>query len=177
VCSSPATQSTWKLLKATPHTPVEDFQVLEQTSSPSSVLAAAYISSMFSGYPDLCHQFPWSAELQRIGLCGASTFVINPELSKLFYGMTMHVLRGLGCKDLRMPAKLEMLIFLSLGVLKSERRILPRRTPIRQTSRIQQSGPSRGLKGTSAHPRVGKMRTEKMGWMGRMTTKMFEGGE
>lgn len=36
-------------------------------------LAAAYISSTFSGYPDLCLQFPWSAEPQRIGVCGVST--------------------------------------------------------------------------------------------------------
>ncbi|KIK00211.1 hypothetical protein K443DRAFT_666475 [Laccaria amethystina LaAM-08-1] len=57
-CSGRHTCRTWKLLKATPDTPVEDFQELEQTSSPNLV------SSMSRGYPDLCPQFPWSAKLK-----------------------------------------------------------------------------------------------------------------
>ncbi|KIK00207.1 hypothetical protein K443DRAFT_7864 [Laccaria amethystina LaAM-08-1] len=128
---------------------------------------------MFSGYPDLSsRQSPWSAELQRIEVCGAPTFVINSELYKLFYNMTTLLLRSLGCKDLRMPAKLEMFIFPALHVLKSKRRLLPRRTPIRQTSRIQQWGPNHGLKGTSSHKEfLGvEMWTEKMGWTRRMMT-------
>ena len=73
--------------------------------------------------------------------------------------MTRLLPLGLECKDLRSPAKLNMFIFPSLHVLKSERRLLPRRTPIRQTSSTQQLGSIDGLKGTAAHR--GRLGVEK----------------
>ena len=59
----------------------------------------------------------------------------------------------------------------SLHVLECERRLLPRRTPIRQTSRTQQSEPNDGLEGTSAHrgPLVVEKLREKLGWTGMRT--------
>ena len=118
VSSCPAIQSTWKLLKAALDTPVEAFQELKQISSPNLASSSCVEIKPVQGLTRPLPSIPWSAYLQRIGVCRFSTFGINSRLFKLFHNTTTLLLRGLGYKDLRMPAKLKMYTFPSLNVLK-----------------------------------------------------------
>ncbi|EDR15390.1 uncharacterized protein LACBIDRAFT_321188 [Laccaria bicolor S238N-H82] len=92
-CSCPATQSTWK------QRPIRQLKLFKSQSTP---LAAAWISSMFGGYPHLRCQSSGAQDFSE------SEFV-KPQR----------------CKGLRTPARLNMFIPPSLHIPKSEPRLLP----------------------------------------------------